>query len=107
AVRAQALPNIARGDWRLGRRSWRDTAHLQWVPEGAVLPGGVETADLGRAIGALQRPENQRHTSAAAGKRRLCPGHPTPSEPTRLPSLAVRRDARHPGDGSSRPEEDR
>ncbi|MER7180388.1 DUF402 domain-containing protein [Streptomyces hyaluromycini] len=34
-VRVQALPNLARGDWRLGRWSWRDTAHRQWVPPGA------------------------------------------------------------------------
>lgn len=34
-VRAQALPNLARGSWELGRWSWRSTAHLQWVPPGA------------------------------------------------------------------------
>ncbi|MFJ9704621.1 DUF402 domain-containing protein [Streptomyces sp. NPDC101234] len=33
-ARVQALPNLAQGSWRLGRWSWRDTAHLQWVPPG-------------------------------------------------------------------------
>ncbi|MEU9456472.1 DUF402 domain-containing protein [Streptomyces sp. NPDC048277] len=32
AVRARALPDLAQGRWRLGRWSWRSTAHLQWVP---------------------------------------------------------------------------
>ena len=31
-ARIRALPNLADGSWRLGRWSWRDTAHLQWVP---------------------------------------------------------------------------
>ncbi|MFG2941306.1 DUF402 domain-containing protein [Streptomyces sp. NPDC048282] len=34
-LRFQALPNLARGSWQLGHWSWRDTAHLQWVPPGA------------------------------------------------------------------------
>ncbi|WP_217545715.1 DUF402 domain-containing protein [Streptomyces sp. GbtcB6] len=31
-VRIRALPALADGNWQLGRWSWRDTAHLQWVP---------------------------------------------------------------------------
>ena len=32
SARRRALPNLADGNWRLGRWTWRDTAHLQWVP---------------------------------------------------------------------------
>ncbi|MFJ9626429.1 DUF402 domain-containing protein [Streptomyces sp. NPDC101175] len=32
SVRLRALPNLATGTWRLGHWTWRDTAHLQWVP---------------------------------------------------------------------------
>lgn len=32
AARIRALPDLADGGWQLGRWSWRDTAHLQWVP---------------------------------------------------------------------------
>ena len=31
-ARLRALPNLADGNWQLGRWTWRDTAHLQWVP---------------------------------------------------------------------------
>jgi hypothetical protein len=31
-TRTRALPHLADGSWQLGRWSWRDTAHLQWVP---------------------------------------------------------------------------
>ena len=31
-ARARAVPNLADGNWRLDRWSWRNTAHLQWVP---------------------------------------------------------------------------
>ncbi|MGW2515590.1 DUF402 domain-containing protein [Streptomyces sp. NPDC001617] len=31
-ARSRAIPNLAGGDWRLDRWSWRDTAHLQWIP---------------------------------------------------------------------------
>jgi len=32
SARQRALPNLADGNWQLGRWTWRDTAHLQWVP---------------------------------------------------------------------------
>jgi protein associated with RNAse G/E len=31
-ARLRALPNLADGNWQLGHWTWRDTAHLQWVP---------------------------------------------------------------------------
>ncbi|NUQ99244.1 MAG: DUF402 domain-containing protein [Streptomyces sp.] len=34
-ARSRAVPDLARGQWQLGRWSWRDTAHLQWVPADA------------------------------------------------------------------------
>ncbi|WP_405995817.1 DUF402 domain-containing protein [Streptomyces sp. NBC_00986] len=33
-ARLRALPNLADGNWQLGRWTWRDTTHLQWVPPG-------------------------------------------------------------------------
>jgi hypothetical protein len=34
-ARSQAVPDLACGQWQLGRWSWRNTAHLQWVPSDA------------------------------------------------------------------------
>ncbi|WP_307783136.1 DUF402 domain-containing protein [Streptomyces sp. MBT53] len=32
SARRRALPSLADGNWQLGQWTWRDTAHLQWVP---------------------------------------------------------------------------